>query len=73
MVCIGEIDLYVIKPLYNMRYIFKENTEVKALCFCANVAFEEFLWNGEIHNQHDGLMDRFTYILKKTRFLQIFE
>ena len=63
MKCQGEIDLYVVKPLYDMRHIFKENTEVKALCLCANVAFEELLWNGESHNQRDGLMDRFTYIL----------
>ena len=59
----GEIDLYVIKPLYDMRHIFKENTEVRALCFCANAAFEEFLWNGEIHNQRDGLMDMSINIL----------
>ena len=61
----GEMDLYVIKPLYDMRHIFKENTEVKALCFCANVSFEELLWNAESHKKRDRLMERFTYILKK--------
>ena len=61
----GEMDLYVVKPFYDMRHILKENMEVKALCFCANVAFDELLWSAESHKKRDRLMDRFTYIPKK--------
>ena len=63
-----NIDWHVIKPLYDMRHIFKEDTEVKALCFCTNYAFEELLWNPESHLQRDRLMERFTDILKDRGF-----
>ena len=65
---IADIDFYVIKPLFDMRHIFKENTEVKALCLCANYAFEELLWNAESHKKRDRLMERFTDILKGRGF-----
>ena len=63
-----DIDWRVIKPLYDMRHIFKEDTEVKALFFCANDAFEVLLCNAESHLQRDRLMERFTDILKERGF-----
>ena len=63
-----DIDWHVIKPLYDMRHIFKEDTEVKALCFCTNYAIEELLWNTESHLQRDRLMGMFTDILKDRGF-----
>jgi hypothetical protein len=62
------IDWHVIKPLYDMRHIFKEDTEVKALCFCTNFAFEVLLWNAESHLQRERLMERLTDILKERGF-----
>ena len=53
---IGEIDCVVILALYDIRHIFKQNTEVKKLCFCANAAFEDLFFNAESYKCRDDFV-----------------
>ena len=70
---IGEIDRVMILFLYDVKHMFKLTTDVQTLCFCANDAFEELLFNPESYKCCDRLMTWFMYILRKKSFLQIFE
>ena len=64
----GEIDSVVILALYDVKHMFKVNTDVQTLCFCANAAFEVLFFNPESYKRRDRFMTRFIGILRDKDF-----